>query len=693
MSGTPSSEGRRANHLAGQTSPYLLQHLHNPVDWYSWGPEAHEKARTENKPIFLSIGYAACHWCHVMERESFENIEIAAFLNEHFVSIKVDREERPDIDEIYMTAVQLMTGSGGWPLSVFLTPGLEPFFGGTYFPPVDAQGRAGFPTVLARIHEAWVGRREEVEKAGRGLTESIRTVGEGRIASPGGEPVARAEIARAVAELTGRFDARWGGFGVAPKFPPHGALTLLLREHARTGDEIPIRMAEMTLDRMVLGGMYDHVGGGFARYSVDERWLVPHFEKMLYDQALLVPVYVDAWQVTRRDLYRRVVEETLDFARREMTAPEGALFSSLDADSEGVEGKFYVWSPDEVREVLGSDADLFCGTYGITDGGNFEGKSIPNLLDGDLAARAAADGGTERDLVEKLAPLRAKMLAAREGRVRPGTDDKILTAWNGLMITAFARAFQAFGRPEDLTSAERAAGFILDRLVVNGRLRVSFREGKAQYNAYLDDYAFFGRGLLDLYESTGDRAWLDAATGVTRTLVEHFGDPDGGGFFFTSDDHESLLARIRSTHDGALPAGAGVAAELLLRLALHLDDASFRGPAVATLEAYRPSVEQAASAFPSLLVAAEFAMESPVEIAIVGERAGGDANALLRVVGERFLPNRVIQIGSPDGAHDDLPLLRDKKPVDGRAAAYVCRDYACKAPVTDAAGLVAALES
>jgi uncharacterized protein YyaL (SSP411 family) len=663
------------------------------VDWYAWGPEAHEKARAEDKPIFLSIGYAACHWCHVMERESFESDETAAFLNEHFVSIKVDREERPDIDEIYMTAVQLMTGSGGWPLSVFLTPGLEPFFGGTYFPPVDAQGRAGFPTVLARIHEAWVGRRDDVEKAGRSLTESIRTIGEGRIASAESEPVGRAEIARAVAELTGRFDARWGGFGVAPKFPPHGALTLLLREHARTGDGIPIQMAETTLDRMVLGGMYDHVGGGFARYSVDERWLVPHFEKMLYDQALLVPVYVDAWQVTRRDLYRRVVEETLDFVRREMTAPDGGLFSSLDADSEGVEGKFYVWNPDEVHEVLGDDADLFCRLYGITAGGNFEGKSIPNLLDGDLATRADDDGLTERDLVEKLEPLREKMRVARERRIRPGTDDKILTAWNGLMITAYARAYQAFGRREDLASAERAAGFVLDRLMADGRLRVSFREGTAQYNAYLDDHAFFGRGLLDLYESTGERAWLDSATDVARTLVKRFRDPKGCGFFFTSDDHESLLARTRSTHDGALPAGAGVAAELLLRLALHLDDPSLREPAVATLGAYRPSVEQAASAFSSLLVAAEFAMGAPVEIAVVGNRGGDDAGALLRVIGERFLPNRVIQIGFPDGANDDLPLLRGKKPVDGRAAAYVCRDYACKAPVTDPAGLVAALES
>ena len=693
MSDTPSTDGRRQNHLAGQTSPYLLQHLYNPVDWHAWGPEAIEKARAEDKPIFLSIGYAACHWCHVMERESFENDEIAAFLNEHFISIKVDREERPDIDEIYMTAVQLMTGAGGWPLSIFLTPELKPFVGGTYFPPVDAYGRPGFLTVLRRIQEAWASRRDEIEKAGGDMTDSIRTVTEGRPATPEGEPAGRIEIANAVAELSARFDSAWGGFGPEPKFPPHGALNVLLREHARSGDEIPLEMAKLTLDRMALGGMYDQIGGGFARYSVDQRWLVPHFEKMLYDQALLVPVYVDAWRITRKDLYRRVVVETLDFARREMTGGGGGLFSSLDADSEGEEGKFYVWTRDEVHAALGEDdGELVAKIYGITPVGNFEGKNIPNLLGGDLAAQAEGLGRTEDELVSTLSPLRARMLAARERRVRPGTDDKILTAWNGLMITAFSRAYQAFRRDPDLASARNAARFLLDHMIEDGRLRVSFREGKSRYNGYLDDHAFFARGLLDLYESTGERNYLDAAERIARTMLEHFEDPDNGGFFFTSDDHETLLTRTRSSHDGALPSGTGVAAELLLRLSYHLADGSLREPAIRTLRAYRPSIEQAPSAFTSLLVAAELAATAPIEIAVVGGRGDADTRELLRVVGEKFLPCRIIGIASPDNGNDDLPLLEGKTAVDGRAAVYICRNYACEAPVTDPDELAHSLE-
>jgi len=389
MSRIQPAGGRRANHLAGQTSPYLIQHLYNPVDWYPWGPEALSRAKSEDRPIFLSVGYAACHWCHVMERESFENETISAFLNDHFVSIKVDREERPDLDEIYMTAVQLMSGSGGWPMSVFLTPDLKPFVGGTYFPPSDMYGRPGFLTVLERVHEAWQKRRADVEKAGEDLTLKLRAVGSGPRNEDDGAMVGRVELARAIAELTRRFDGHWGGFGHAPKFPPHGAIALLLREHSRTRQGIPLQMAEFTLERMALGGMYDQIGGGFARYSVDEAWLVPHFEKMLYDQALLIPQYVDAWLVTRKPRHRRLVEETLDFVRREMTDPQGGLYSSLDADSEGVEGRFYVWTRDEIQTVLGEeDADLFCGVYGITREGNFEGKNIPNLLGGSIAKQA-----------------------------------------------------------------------------------------------------------------------------------------------------------------------------------------------------------------------------------------------------------------------------------------------------------------
>ncbi len=675
---------RKPNHLAGQTSPYLLQHLMNPVDWYPWGPEALEKAKREDRPIFLSIGYAACHWCHVMEHESFENEGIAAFLNEHFVAIKVDREERPDLDEIYMNAVQVMTGQGGWPLNVFLTPDLKPFFGGTYFPPDARYGRAGLLAVLQKIHDIWTTRRKEaVESAGQ-MAERLRGITEAASGATDGEMAGRKEVVRAAAEAAGRFDETWGGFGAAPKFPPEGTLALLLREHARSGEKVALHMVETTLDRMATGGMYDQVGGGFARYSTDEKWLVPHFEKMLYNQALAVPVYADAWLVTRKPLYRRVVEETLDFVRREMTDPGGGFHSSLDADSEGHEGRFYVFTPDEVRLALGKeDGDLFCRVYGIAAEGNFEGKSVPNLLGGSLAEQAKRLGTTEEGLVAKLAPLRAKLLAARGKRVRPGSDDKVLTAWNGLMVTAFARAYQVLGRDEDLSSARRAADFLLQNLVRDGRLLVSYRAGKAHLNAYLDDHAFLARGLLDLYEASFDRKYLDAAVRVARTMIERFEDRKHGGFLFTSDDHEALLARSKSLYDGALPAGAGVAAEVLLRLAVHTGDERLRAPAARTLRAYRPLVERAPSAFASLLVAADFAQGQVLEIAIVGLPEDPQTRALLATVRGRFLPNRVVEAAPPGATVADLPLLAGKTLHGGKPAAYVCRNYACRAPTSD----------
>jgi uncharacterized protein YyaL (SSP411 family) len=681
------------NHLEGQTSPYLLQHLHNPVDWHPWSPEALRKAEELDRPIFLSIGYAACHWCHVMERESFEDETIAAFLNDHFVCIKVDREERPDLDEIYMNAVQLLTGSGGWPMSVFLTPALRPFVGGTYFPPRDMHGRPGFLSLLRKIEEAWRTRRDQIEKAGADLTRSLEAIAAGGDSEEEDGIVGRSEQARAVAELTRRFDGRWGGFGHAPKFPPHGAISLLLREHHRTGETIPLQMATLTLDRMATGGMYDQLGGGFSRYSVDEAWLVPHFEKMLYDQALLVPVYVDAWLLTGRPLYRRVVEETLDFVRREMTGPEGGLYSSIDADSEGEEGKFYVWSPGEVREVLGDeDGRELCKTYGISEQGNFEGKSIPNLLHASLEEQAEAAGVEEAALLARLAPLRRRLLEARGERVRPGTDDKILSAWNGLMITAFSRAFQAFGREEDLESATRTAEFVLACLRDEGRLRASWREGKAPLNAYLDDHAFLARGLLDLYESSFDRHWLDAAAEISGDLVSRFEDRERGGFFFTSGDHERLLVRTHSIHDGALPAGSGVAAETLLRLAGHLDEARFRDPALRTLRVLRSSVGKAPSAFASLLVAAELADSPPLQIAVVAERRDAGVDALLAEVRGRYLPNRIVELATGGDHRRDLPLLADRHPLEGKATAYLCRDYSCDAPTSEPKVLGAALD-
>ena len=672
------------NHLKGQTSPYLLQHLYNPVDWYPWGPEALDRAAHEQKPIFLSIGYAACHWCHVMERESFEDPEIAAYLNEHFVAIKVDREERPDLDEIYMNAVQLMTGQGGWPMSVFLAPDRRPFFGGTYFPPQDRYGRPGFAGLLRRIHELWIERREEIDESATRMVEQLEKIARGGVEPASGQRIGIEQTSRAAAELTARFDPAWGGFGPAPKFPPDGALALLLRNHQRSAEPVALQMVETTLHRMGLGGMYDHIGGGFARYSVDEKWLVPHFEKMLYNQALLVPVYVDAWRITGKPLYRRIVEQTLDFVRREQVDPGGGFHSSLDADSEGEEGKFYVWTPSEIMSELGAeDGRLFCETYGITPEGNFEGQNIPNLLAGSLFERARDAGHSEEQLDARLEPLRRRMLAARERRARPGTDDKVLTAWNGLMITAFSRAHQALGRPEDLAAARGAADFLLGHALEEDRLKVSYREGQARLNAYLDEYAFLARGLLDLYESCFVVDYINVARLLARTLIARFADADKGGFFFTSDDHERLPTRSRSTHDGALPAGAGVACEVLLRLAVHFDDEELRHPALRMLDSYYPMVCRTPSAYASLLIGADFA-EGPVsEVAVVGQLDDPSTRALLEVVRRGFRPRLAVALGAPGAAHDGLALLAGKTAVEGRPTAYVCRDYACLHPTTE----------
>jgi uncharacterized protein YyaL (SSP411 family) len=665
------------NRLAGETSPYLLQHAHNPVDWYPWGDAAFRKARDEQKPIFLSIGYAACHWCHVMERESFENATIADYLNRNFVCVKVDREERPDVDEIYMSAVQIMTGQGGWPLSVFLTPELEPFMGGTYFPPDNRYGRIGFPDLLRRLHEAWETRRDDIDRSAKNLTADLKRIAHGLQESPAKAAPGAAELSRGVAELSARFDARWGGFGAAPKFPPDGALRLLLLDHARSGAGTPLRIACATLDAMARGGLYDHVGGGFTRYSVDERWLVPHFEKMLYNQALLAPLYVDAWRLTGNEAYRSAATETLDFVRRELTDPGGGFYSSLDADSEGGEGAFYVWTPDTLAEALGEeDAALFAKRYDVDHAGNFEGRSIPNLI----------AGKPPTDEEPRLRALRQRLLAARERRPRPATDDKVLTAWNGLMISAFAQAHAAFGRRVDIDAAERAADFALAELRVAGRLRVSYRAGSARLNGYLDDYAFLARGLLDLYETGFTESYLLEARSLAQTLIERFEDRVHGGFFFTSDDHETLLTRSRSLQDGALPSGAGVACETLIRLATHLDDEALRETAERALRTYAPAIGRMPSGFASLVAAADLAASPRQELVIAGDPESAAARALLAEVRGRYLPGLAIAWALPD-AGTSLPLPRDKRPVDGGPAAYLCRNHTCEAPITAPAEL------
>jgi uncharacterized protein YyaL (SSP411 family) len=651
-----------------------------------------QRAAAEDRPIFLSIGYAACHWCHVMERESFENESIAAYLNEHFVCIKVDREERPDIDEIYMNAVQLLTGAGGWPLTAFLTPDLQPFAGGTYFPPDERYGRMGFRSLLERIVTVWGEDRERVLHAGSELTKELQRIANADHGPIDGQPSGTDLIERAVTELTARFDEQHGGFGAAPKFPPDAALALLLRHAHRTGASESSRIAIGTLDAMARGGMVDHIGGGFARYAVDERWLVPHFEKMLYNQALLVPLYVDAFQLTGRSDFRRVAEGTLDFVRRELTDPAGGFYSSLDADSEGVEGRFYVWDLAQIESILGDDAAFFCRTYGITDGGNFEGHNIPNLLHASLSEQAAQAGTDEATLERRIAPLRGALLTQRERRVRPATDDKVLTAWNGLMITAFARAHQVFNRSEDLASAQRAADFALEHLLLDGRLHATWRQGHAALNGYLDDYAFLGRGLLDLYETDFDRRWLDHSARIAATMLRHFEDPEHGGFFFVADDHETLLTRNRSIHDGALPAGSGVAAGWLARLGDHLDDEKLQTAAQRTLVALRTSASRSASAFSTLLLAADRELSPGFQILIAGSTDSAETSALVQAARSRFLPHLTLAAGA-GAAIEGLPLFEGKRTVDDKPVAYLCRDRVCGAPLEHADDLVAALDA
>ena len=571
---------RHTNRLAGETSPYLLQHAHNPVDWYPWGTEALERAKKENKPIFVSIGYSACHWCHVMERESFEDTETAEILNRHFIAVKIDREERPDLDEIYMTSVQMITGRGGWPLSVFLTPDLKPFYGGTYFPPQSVQGMPAFKTVLNRMAELWRDRRDGVTHNAEQMLLALRDSASVE-PSDSGLPD-RSVPLRAAAELGREFDPRWGGFGGPPKFPPSAAIALLLRQYSHTGEKSLLEMATVTLDRMAFGGMYDQLGGGFHRYSVDAHWLVPHFEKMLYDNALLSRAYLEAWQATNKELYRRVAAETLDYVLRDMTDAAGGFHSAEDADSEGEEGKFYVWTEDEIEALLGQeDGALFSRYYGVSKAGNFEGRNILHVpLDPPVPP--GGENVSREQARTRLEPLRRKLLARREKRVRPGKDDKVLAAWNGMMISALARGYQVTGDDRYLKAATRAADFVLSRMVRDGVLMRTYRglggpdgRGTAKLPGYLDDYAEVAGGLIDLYEAGFDRRWLQAADELADKMLADFWDQENGGFFYTSAAHKNLLVRTKPFYDGAVPSGNATATLVLLRLSRLLDNRDY----------------------------------------------------------------------------------------------------------------------
>ena len=666
-----------ANHLQNETSPYLLQHLDNPVDWYPWGEEALARARSEDKPILLSIGYAACHWCHVMAHESFEDEDTAAQMNADFINVKVDREERPDVDSIYMQAVTAMTGRGGWPMTVFLTPDAKPFYAGTYYPNEPRHGMPSFRQILTGIKEAWDNDRENVASSAAEVTERL-----GELAGVALQPgtLSNELLDGAVHRLAGSFDATWGGFGSAPKFPQPMTLEFLLRQGLRHPGSEALAMAETTLRKMAEGGIYDQVGGGFARYSTDDRWLVPHFEKMLYDNAQLARVYLHAWQITGDALYRRVTEETLDYVLQEMRDEAGGFYSSQDADSEGVEGKFYVWSAEEIVAALGEEAELFMRIHGVSEAGNWEGKNILNL-EVDPGALAVQLGLEREEIATQVAAARAKLYRLRSERVWPGLDDKVLTSWNGLMLAAFAEAGVTLRRADYLQAATANAEFLYRTMrAESGRLFRTWKAGSAaKYNGYLEDYAFLTEGLLTLYESTLETRWLDWARELAALMVIHFGDDENGGFFDTSDDHEALIHRPKDLQDNAVPSGNSVAATVLLRLSLLTGNGEYWQLAEQSLRSVTRLIDQYPTAFGQWLNAASFALSEPREVALIG--SADELAPLLEVVRSRYRPFQVIA-ASRDEGKPSIALLENRPKVGGHGTAYVCRRFVCQTPVT-----------
>ncbi len=667
------------NQLANETSPYLLQHADNPVDWYPWGDEALEKARAEDKPIFLSIGYSACHWCHVMAHESFEDEETASILNDHFVSIKVDREERPDLDRIYMSAVQAMTGRGGWPMSVFLTPDGKPFYGGTYFPSEPRPGLPSFKEVLYSVNEAWQNRRDEMLKGSERVAMVIKRQMSVRDANADeNEALEQSTLDAAVRNLKHAFDYTHGGWGEAPKFPQPMALEFMLRYHQTTGDpELP-EMVTQTLEAMARGGIYDQIGGGFHRYSVDDHWLVPHFEKMLYDNAQLARVYLHAWQVTGTPLLRAVTEETLDYVLREMTDPAGGFYATQDADSEGEEGKFFLWTPGQVEEVLGDEATRFMRLYGLTERGNFEGKNILTFS-GDFEAR------------EALSEARRRLFEAREQRVHPGRDEKVLTSWNGLMLSAFAEAARVLERADYREAAERNADFLLEHLRADdGRLLHTWKaepEPRAKVNGYLDDHTHLIEGLLALYQTTFDPRWYQAAHELAKQMIERFSAPQGG-FFDTGDDHEVPVTRPRTLQDNATPSGNAMAAFVLPRLAQLAVETRYERLAERILHQVQPMLARHPLGFGQWLTALDYVLAGSHEIAIVGDLEAPDTLALLEACTDGYRPHQMVAVGQGEA----VPLLRGRDSIDAQATAYVCENFTCRNPITKPAALRTLLE-
>jgi uncharacterized protein YyaL (SSP411 family) len=667
-----------SNRLARETSPYLLQHAGNPVDWYPWGEEAFARARAEDKPILLSVGYSACHWCHVMERECFEDAEIAALMNRHFVSVKVDREERPDVDQIYMQAVQSMTGHGGWPMTCFLTPDGEPFYGGTYFPPVDRHGLPAFPRLLQALAEAWATRRGEVLSSARQIGEAL---GQSERLRGAAQLLTDEALLGAFQALSSQFDDADGGLGGAPKFPQPMIWELVLRCWKRSKNPRARQMAHTTLTMMARGGMYDQVGGGFHRYSVDAHWLVPHFEKMLYDNAQLASLYLHGWLAFGDPECRRVTEETLDYLLREMADPSGGFYSATDADSEGHEGKFFVWTPEELREVLGpADAEYASRYWGVDRGPNFEGKSI-------LYVAGEPDA-------ERIAPIKARLYEARRRRVPPLRDDKVLAAWNGLACRAFAEAGRALDRPDYVAAAVQNADFLLGEMRRDGRLLRTWKAGEAKLKGYLEDYAMVAAALVEVYEATFDRRWLDEGRALAGEMLRLFWDAKLEGFYDTGGDHERLIVRPRNLFDNAVPCGSSVAIETLLRLAVLTGEARYQTLALDALRPMGDLMTRYASGFGRFLCALDFYLGPVVEVALVSPAGGDGLRPLAAEVFGRYLPNRVVAgavAGDAAGA-EGIPLLQNREAVGGKATAYVCKNYACELPVTDRAALARQLD-
>jgi uncharacterized protein len=674
-------EDRHTNRLIHETSPYLLQHAHNPVDWYPWGEEAFQKAKSDNKPVLLSIGYSACHWCHVMERESFEDEKIAALMNDLFVNIKVDREERPDLDEVYMNAVQMLTGRGGWPMTVFLTPEGKPFYGGTYFPPADRYGVPGFPKILQGVANAYREKPQDVDKSVEQILAALQRMSH---TTESQQPFASDIVARSAEELARSYDPENGGLGTAPKFPNVGVYDLFLRHYHQSKNLRFLEMVTHALTKMAQGGIYDHLGGGFHRYSVDDKWLVPHFEKMLYDNAQLIRIYAQVYCVTKEPLFKQVVDETMNYLMREMLHTEGGFYSTQDADSDGEEGKFFVWAEEEISRILGEEAsEIFCRIYDVSEEGNFEEKNILHpILTLEQASKLF-----RRDLREigsLVSDAKAKLFQEREKRPKPFRDEKILTSWNGLMLSGLAEAIKISGHPAYLEAANRTVDFIFTKVFRDGRLLHTYKGGTAKILGYLDDYAFLAAGLLDLFEATVNRARLNRALEVAEIMLHEFWDEAGGGFFYTGRSHERLIAQSKPIFDGSIPSGNAVATQVLLRLYHYTGKEDYLRRAETVFRAHYNAMENQPFGFAHLLAALDFYLEKPKEIVLVGDNKDPETSELLLKIHLLYMPNMTLQLASPDDSLGRISsLLAGKKQIENKPTAYVCHNFTCSQPAVE----------